>query len=75
MLDSEGVEQLVNGDLESDTPVLLEPDFVPPTPGAVRDDGVATTVTRDDVQIVGFSVALDKSVRDKQNVVMDLSKT
>ena len=49
VLDSEGVEQLVNGDLQSDTPVLLEPDFVPPTPGAVRDDGVATTVTRDDV--------------------------
>merc|ERR1719370_2911581 len=44
VLDSEGVEQLVDGDLEGDTPVLLEANFVPPPPGSVRDDGVATAV-------------------------------
>ena len=56
------MEQLVDGDLEGDTAVLLEANLVPPTPGSVRDDGVATTVTRDDVQVVSFSVALDESV-------------
>ena len=63
MLDSKGVEQLVDRDLEGDTAALLKPNLVPSTPGAVRDDGITTTVTRDDVQVVGFSVALDKSVR------------
>ena len=58
----------MDGDLESDTAVLLEANFVPPTPGSVRDDGVATTVTRDDVQVVRFSVPLDKSVMKNQNV-------
>ena len=77
VLDSEGVEQFVDGDLESDTAVLLEANFVPPTPGSVRDDGVATTVTRDDVQVVRFSVPLNKSVMKKLNVktLIDLSKT
>ena len=77
VLDSEGVEQFVDGDLEGDTAVLLEANFVPPTPGSVRDDGVATTVTRDDVQVVRFSVPLNKSVMKNQNVktVIDLSKT
>ena len=63
MLDSKGVEQLVDRDLEGDAAALLKPNLVPSTPGAVWDDGITTTVTRDDVQIVGFSVALDKSVR------------
>ena len=62
MLDPQGVEQLVDGDLECDTAVLLEANLVSPTPGSVRDDGVATTVTRDDVQVVSFSIALNKSV-------------
>ena len=62
VLDSQSMEQLVDGDLECDTAVLLEANLVSPTPGSVRDDGVATTVTRDDVQVVSFSVALDKSV-------------
>ena len=52
----------MDGDLECDTAVLLEANLVSPTPGSVRDDGVATTVTRDDVQVVSFSVALNKSV-------------
>ena len=63
VLDAKGVEQLVDRDLEGDAAVLLKPNLVPPAPGTVRDDGITTTVTRDDVQIVSFSVALDKSVR------------
>ena len=62
VLDSQSMEQLVDGDLEGDTAVLLEANLVSPTPGSVRDDGVATTVTRDDVQVVSFSIALDESV-------------
>ena len=52
----------MDGDLEGDTAVLLEANLVSPTPGSVWDDGVATTVTRDDVQVVSFSIALDKPV-------------
>merc|ERR1711936_582649 len=33
MLDSQGVEQLVNSDLQGNTAVLLKPNFVSPTPG------------------------------------------
>ena len=53
----------MNSDLQGNTAVLLKPNFVSPTPGSVRDDSIAATVAGDDVQVVGFSVALNESVR------------
>ena len=68
MLDAQGVEKLMNGDLEGDAAVLLEPDLVSAATRAVRDDCVAAAVSRDDVQVVSLPVALNKPV------VMKLSK-
>ena len=62
VLDSQGMEQLVDGDLEGDAAVLLEANLVPAAARSVRDDRVAAAVARDDVQIVGLSVAGLKSV-------------
>ena len=56
------MEQLVDGDLEGDAAVLLEANLVPAAARSVRDDRVAAAVARDDVQIVGLSVAGLKSV-------------
>ena len=62
MLDAQGVEKLMNGDLEGDAAVLLEPDLVSAATRAVRDDCVAAAVSRDDVQVVSLPVALNKPV-------------
>ena len=52
----------MNGDLEGDAAVLLEPDLVSAATRAVRDDRVAAAVSRDDVQVVRLPVALNKPV-------------
>ena len=62
MLDAQGVEKLMNGDLEGDAAVLLEPHLVSAATRAVRDDCVAAAVSRDDVQVVRLPVALNKPV-------------
>ena len=62
VLDAQGVKKLMNGDLEGDTAVLFEPDLVSAATRAVRDDCVAAAVSRDDVQVVRLSVALNKPV-------------
>ena len=69
VLDSQGMEQLVDGDLEGDAAVLLEANLVPAAARSVRDDRVAAAVARDDVQIVGLSVAGLKSVTLKSMLV------
>ena len=62
--DPQGVEQLVDGDLELDAAVLFEANFMPTSSGAIRDDRVAPSVARDDVQVVRLSVALDKPKKE-----------
>ena len=62
MLDSQGMEQLVDGDLEGDAAVLLEANLMPAAARSVRDDRVAAAVARDDVQVVGLSISRFKSV-------------
>ena len=62
VLDSQGMEQLVDGDLEGDAAVLLEANLVPAAARSVRDDRVAAAVARDDVQVVGVSISRFKSV-------------
>ena len=69
VLDSQGMEQLVDGDLEGDAAVLLEANLVPAAARSVRDDRVAAAVAWDDVQIVGLSVAGLKSVTLKSMLV------
>ena len=64
VLDPQGVEQLVDGDLECDAAVLFETNFMPTSSGAIRDDRVAPSVARDDVQVVRLSVALDKPKKE-----------
>ena len=53
----------MNGDLEGDAAVLLEPNLVSAATRAVRDDCVAAAVSRDDVQVVRLPVALNKPVK------------
>ena len=62
VLDSQGMEQLMDGDLEGDAAVLLEANLMPAAARSVRDDRIAAAVARDDVQIVGLSIARFKSV-------------
>ena len=57
----QGMKKFMDGDLEGDTSVLFEADLMPASPRSIRDDCVAPAVTRDDVQVVGLSVALNKS--------------
>ena len=52
----------MDGDLEGDAAVLLEANLVPSATRSVRDDRVAAAVARDDVQVVGLSIAGLKSV-------------
>ena len=59
----------MDGDLEGDAAVLLEANLVPSAARSVRDDRVAAAVARDDVQIVGLSVAGLKSVTLKSMLV------
>ena len=59
----------MDGDLEGDAAVLLEANLVPAAARSVRDDRVAAAVARDDVQIVGLSVAGLKSVTLKSMLV------
>ena len=63
VLDSQGMEQLVDGDLEGDAAVLLEANLVPAAARSVWDDRVAAAVSRDDVQVVRLPVALNKPVK------------
>ena len=50
--EAEGVEELVDDDLEGDTAGLLETDLHPATARPVRDLGVAAPAPRDDVHVV-----------------------
>ena len=76
VLDAQGVEKLMNGDLEGDAAVLLEPDLVSAATRAVRDDCVAAAVSRDDVQVVRLPVALNKPVIMNETVLKrEISKT
>ena len=59
----------MDGDLEGDAAVLLEANLVPAAARSVRDDRVAAAVARDDVQVVGLSVAGLKSVTLKSMLV------
>ena len=59
----------MDGDLEGDAAVLLEANLMPAAARSVRDDRVAAAVARDDVQIVGLSVAGLKSVTLKSMLV------
>ena len=58
------MKQFMNGDFEGDTSVLFEANFMPTSSGAIRDDRVAPSVARDDVQVVRLSVALDKPKKE-----------
>ena len=69
MLDSQGMKQFMDCDLEGDAAILFEANFVPPSSRSIRDDCVASTVTRDDVQVVCLSVPFNKPVTDKLNVL------
>ena len=55
------MKQFMNGDFEGDTSVLFEANFMPTSTRSVRDDCVTSAITRDDVQVVCFSIAFDKS--------------
>ena len=66
VLDPQGVEQLMDGDLECDAAVLFETNFMPTSSGAIRDDRVAPSVARDDVQVVRLSVALHKPKKENR---------
>ena len=64
MLYPQGVEQLMDGDLECDAAVLFETNFMPTSSRAIWDDCVAPSVARNDVQVVRLSVALDKPKKE-----------
>ena len=55
------MKQFMNGDFEGDTSVLFEANFMPTSTRSVRDDCVTSAITRDDVQVVCFSIAFNKS--------------
>ena len=68
----------MNGDLEGDAAVLLEPDLVSAATRAVGDDCVAAAVSRDDVQVVRLTVALNKPaiMNEAESVLKrEISKT
>ena len=50
--ETKGMEQLVDDDLQVDTPVLLEADLHPPPASPVWDLGIAAPASRNDVNIV-----------------------
>jgi hypothetical protein len=56
VLHADGIKQIKDDYLESDTADLLKPDRVLATPRPVGDDGVAAAIPRDDLEIVCLAV-------------------
>ena len=54
----------MDGDLERDAAVLFETNFMATSSRAIRDDRVAPSVARDDVQVVRLSIALHKPKKE-----------
>ena len=61
MFYSQGMKKFMNCYFEGDTAVLFEANLMPASSRSIRDDCVAAAVTRDDVQVVSLSIALNKS--------------